>query len=160
MATFQKILACVDFSDYSPEVLDYSLTLAKMFKAKIVAFNVINKRDVDAVATASRYYPHMVSVKQFLEKAREERTTKMHTMLEEMDGAELIDVEIAIEAGVPFEVILQAVDTYHIDLVVLANKGRGDLARTLLGSNAEKVFRHCPVPVLNVRNPKRFGRKI
>ena len=64
-----------------------------------------------------------------------------------------------IDTGVPFECILQAIETEGIDLVVMANKGRSNIARVLFGTAAEKVFRHSPVPVVSVRDRERFTRQ-
>ncbi|MFU8770301.1 MAG: universal stress protein, partial [Desulfotignum sp.] len=59
------------------------------------------------------------------------------------------------------ECILKTADAEDVDLIVIANKGRGNLARVLFGSAAEKVFRHSKVPVVCVRDPEKFkqGRK-
>lgn len=159
MVAIRKILACVDLSDYSKDTVDYAVTLGKLFNAEVVMFNVINKRDVDAVATAGRYYPGMVNVDAFLKRAKEDRLERIDELIASVEGSKDVTSTIRIQSGVPFEEILLAAQEEKVDLVVLGNKGRSNLARTLLGTNAEKVFRHCPVPVLNVRNPQKFGRR-
>jgi nucleotide-binding universal stress UspA family protein len=59
----------------------------------------------------------------------------------------------------PSEQILKTIETEDIDLVVMANKGRGNISKFLFGSAAEKVFRHSPVPVISVRDPEKFRRE-
>jgi nucleotide-binding universal stress UspA family protein len=41
----------------------------------------------------------------------------------------------------------------NADLIVMATEGRTGLSHLLIGSVAEKVVRHSPVPVLTVRPP-------
>jgi nucleotide-binding universal stress UspA family protein len=41
-----------------------------------------------------------------------------------------------------------------IDLIAMATHGRGGVARMLLGSVADKVVRHSPVPVLTTRGTR------
>ncbi len=67
-------------------------------------------------------------------------------------------VSLIIEVGIPSLQILHVVETEGIDLIVMANKGTGNIERVLFGSAAEKVFRHSPVPVLSVRDRKNFNR--
>lgn len=45
------------------------------------------------------------------------------------------------------------------DVIVMSTLGRTGLAHLLIGSVAEKVVRHAPVPVLTVRAPIRKARR-
>lgn len=67
-------------------------------------------------------------------------------------------MQIRVELGIPFRAILETIEAEDVDLVVMGNKGHGNVIETLFGSTAEKVFRHSPVPVLSIRNGTRSRR--
>lgn len=58
-------------------------------------------------------------------------------------------VECRVVVGSPYETILDA--AAEVDSIVMATHGRTGLAHVLIGSVAEKVVRHAPVPVLTIR---------
>jgi nucleotide-binding universal stress UspA family protein len=56
-----------------------------------------------------------------------------------------------IDGGKAAETIVQAAERLNVDAISLASRGRGGLARALLGSVAEEVVRRSTRPVLVVR---------
>jgi len=157
MRKIARILACIDFSDYSQETLDYAVALAPK-EAGIIIINVINSRDLSAVRAVSAYFPEPDVVEQYIEKNMIARKKNIQKMIDEHYADSKDRFTSIVCAGVPFEEILETVEKEQVDLVVIGSKGRSNLARTLFGSNAEKVFRHSPVPVLSIR--ERTGSRL
>jgi nucleotide-binding universal stress UspA family protein len=52
------------------------------------------------------------------------------------------------------DTIVQEARDAGCDLVVMGTHGRRGFNRVLMGSDAEIVLRHCPLPVLLVRHPE------
>jgi nucleotide-binding universal stress UspA family protein len=153
-----KILACVDFSDYSLAVLEYALELAEAH-TQILVYNVINQRDINMLESVCCYVPDKINAETYIKDMKKERVGKIRTMLKEHFFENKSQMNFKVDVGIPSEAILRTIETEAIDLVVMANKGRGNLARFLFGSSAEKVFRHSPVPVASVRESKKFKRE-
>ena len=59
----------------------------------------------------------------------------------------------AVRFGDPVTEILRDADDYGADLIVMSTAGRRAIARVVLGSVAEAVFRRADVPVLLQRVP-------
>ncbi|WP_129116486.1 universal stress protein [Halegenticoccus tardaugens] len=66
-------------------------------------------------------------------------------------GSVGVETVTAVVQGGPHRTILDYVDEYGVDLVVMATHGRRGLERYLLGSVTERVVRTSPAPVLTVR---------
>ncbi len=158
MKGIKRVMVCVDLSDYSIMTIEYALALVRGLKTEILLFHVINSRDVDAVRTVSPYFPGTLSAESYIERVKTERHREIKEMIEQHFFADKPQMSILMHVGTPFDAILKAIKTENIDLVIIANKGKSNLIGTLHGSNAEKVFRHSPVPVLSVRSRERFGR--
>ncbi|MBU2453048.1 MAG: universal stress protein, partial [Proteobacteria bacterium] len=133
-----KILACVDFSDFSLMVLEYAVELAKAPNTEIVVLNVINQRDINSIQMAVPYFPaaftNGIDVEEYIKTLKKDRNEKLKLLIKENFLNEKSMMSIKIDTGVPFECILKAIETEDIDLVVLANKGRGNISRVLFGS--------------------------
>ncbi len=158
MVRINRILACVDLSDYSNRTMEYAVAMARGMMADIVILNVINVRDVEAMKIAAAHHPEYVNVEQFIEKTKSDRFNRIQTLISEHFSSDSSKMTSLVEIGVPFRTILEVIDREKIDVVVQGNKGRGNIAGTLFGSNAEKVFRHSPVPVFSVRDGSSHNR--
>jgi len=102
--------------------------------------------------------PESQYVDTYIERVHNRRLAKMAKMIDEHFILDKSRMETLVRVGVPYIAILDTVKAEDIDLLVLANKGRGNQEGTLHGSNGEKIFRHSPVPVLSYRNKDSFRR--
>lgn len=152
MKQIRRIMAAVDLSEYSKDVLEYAGNLAAGAKGDLVVVNVINNRDIEALQRAATEISGF-SVDVWVTKQKEERLASVQKLIEETGLSEL-PIKAVFREGVPSRELIKAIEEEGVDLVVMGVKGRGDAPGVLVGSTAEKVFRRCPVPMLNVRSPE------
>jgi nucleotide-binding universal stress UspA family protein len=150
MQGVKTILAAIDFSEYSPQVLRFASALAQDLRAQLVVVNVINQRDVNAVEMVERDCPTL-SAQNYIQTVFSERLRLADTLLAEEAADENLPKKRVVKVGVPFREILATVEEEKADILVMGTRGRGNIAGVLFGSTAEKVFRRCRVPLVSVR---------
>jgi len=149
MSNIKKIMVAVDFSEYSSQVVDYAGRLAEALGAELIFVNVINQRDVDIVKQVAMY-TDKISVKSYVDGLKQDRAEEMLKLLEEKTCTRIPN-RFVIKKGVPFAELVETAREERVDMVIMGTKGRGNIAGILMGSQAEKMFRHCPVPLLSIR---------
>jgi nucleotide-binding universal stress UspA family protein len=149
MSKTKKIMVAVDFSQFSTNITDYAGRLAKDLGAELIFVNVINQRDVNMVEKVTAYTDKL-SVRDYVNDLKELRTAEMQKILQETSCTQIPN-RFTIKIGVPFAELIETAKAEKVDIVVMGAKGRGNITGMLLGSQAEKMFRHCPVPLLSIR---------
>lgn len=141
----KRILVPLDGSDHALKALYYAVHLAKLLGARIDTLRVVEPT----------VYPEGLSVPQrnydqddvALKLAREHTREVGGRMIP--DG---IKWRNRVLNGNPYVEIVQYAKDEKIDLLILTTHGRTGLKHFLVGSNAEKITRHAPCPVLVVRD--------
>ena len=145
----RTVMAAVDFSPWSPDILGWAGRLAKINGAKLHAFNCISAKEISWVK--SHYIPeNTFELEQFLPKEKQRRHDLLADQIKTAGLNGMEGVEITIDSGVPYEQILSTAQDTGTDILVLGPRGRSRSARFSLGSTVEKIFRHSPVPVLRL----------
>lgn len=149
MKDIERILATIGFSKYSEGIISYAAQLAERLNCRLIIANVVNIRDVQAVSGIESM-GYNVDPEEYRDVVIKERTA----LLEEMLARASVDrekVKMVFRVGHPVDKLLEIIEEEKIDMVVMGPKGRTDFEQVLVGSVAEKMFRHCPVPLLSYR---------
>jgi nucleotide-binding universal stress UspA family protein len=149
MPEVNKILVAICFSEYCPGTFAYATRLATQLQAELVLANVINIRDVQAIGKIESM-GYSISAKDYVKGVKEERRAELDKMLAD-SGFPKEKSKSILKVGHPFEELLRITKEEKVDMVVMGAKGRSNLEHLLVGSVAEKMFRHSPVTVVSYR---------
>ena len=150
-----RIMVACDLSDHSIKALGIAAGLAKDLNTEMIIVNIINQRDITAMEGAIRKIGMQVdnfptTIGEYVDGLKEERIADIKKRLAKIDGP-IPPYDIRIATGVPFKRLIEVAGDEKPRMIVIGTKGRSNLTGVILGSTAEKMFRHCPFPLLSVR---------
>jgi len=137
--TFQHILFATDFSDTADRALPYAVEIARRSMATIHAVHVISPDAYPALPPAE--WPELA---QDMEEFRARKKNQLELELLELPH------EFIFLRGDVWENLEEVIRKKNVDLLVLGTHGRTGIAKALMGSVAEKIFRQASCPVLTV----------
>jgi nucleotide-binding universal stress UspA family protein len=142
MIDIKRILVPVDFSEPSKKAVNYGLSLALQFEARLVLTHIVptNVGMVYTFPTESFAF----------EKDQAAFAKSMLPSLVPEAYRDRIDLETIVKVGVVLDELLAIVKDDKIDMVVMGTHGRNAVERFFLGSLTERMLRKLPVPILTV----------
>ena len=147
---YQEILIPTDGSEPSQKAAQHGLTLAKEMNASVSALYVGEVMHIPSPVPG----PVPIMMEEQGEVLREAGQKIVDDVVEK--GKKIgVTVTPMVVIGHPADQIIKQAEDY--DLVVMGTMGKSGLSHLLMGSVAEKVVRHSPVPVLVVP-PKIKGK--
>ncbi len=144
----KRILVAHDFSNDSELALSYGLLLAQEYQAEVHLMHVLPYAPVPASKGMS-----MTESEAF-----EDATKRLQGSIPE-EVYLWCKVKQAIRSGQPYREILTYAEEQNIDLICMGVHGAGFAMRALFGSNADRVLRQAPCPVLITRPLRPFVKE-
>jgi nucleotide-binding universal stress UspA family protein len=139
----KRILVGVDGSEPSMKAAQLAAEIAIRFGARVTLAYVVPRLllppDAYGLTVADVEQEHRV----FGEKLLAHALTRL--------GESGVQVDTVVLSGPPAEGLAESAQAVDVDLVVVGSRGRGAVARMLLGSVTDRLVHICPKPVLVVR---------
>ena len=134
MKLFEKILCPIDFSEHSVRALLWTQHLAKHYQAPVTILHVLEP------------YPILADIGINYDAYCSAVMRDMQSFLAPLS----IPYETVHSSGTPAEKIVTLASSVGASLIVLGTRGLRGAAHRLIGSTAERVIRHSPVPVMTI----------
>lgn len=146
----KKILIPTDFSELSEYALHTAEKMATSMGAELHALKVLP-------APGDAYFDdkgNMLNCQDYdmtkFEKERMENEAQIKEWLKDAS----VEVHVVVKFGNMIDDIVEYVKSNAIDLVVMGTSGASGWKEMFVGSNAEKVVRYSPAPVLTIKCDK------
>ena len=142
---FRDVLVAVDESDAADKAVTLAAGLSRTVGARCVLCNVADTRNLYAKALTYGYDPA-----EFVDQMRAHGRDVVERAREQAGfAADMADVTVVEDEPAPG--IIAEAERSGAAAIVIGSHGRRGLQRFFLGSIAEHVVRHSPIPVVVVR---------
>ncbi|WPG41362.1 universal stress protein [Variovorax sp. EBFNA2] len=147
MSVYKHILVPLDGSPTADRGLREAIRLASDLKSELRLLHVINDFPmVMEISTISSFEAGLLRM-----RAHGESVLSKALALADAAGVQARTVLREVTQGRVADIVIEEADKAACDLIVMGTHGRQGLSRLALGSDADRVARSSPVPVLLVR---------
>lgn len=146
---FERILVPLDGSPRAEQALPVAARIARASGGSVILLQVVSP-PID-------YGGGLTQTPLMTEEVIETELALSSSYLDRVAKArELAEIETTTEVmfGLPAQDILAIAESRSVDLIVMCSHGRTGFTRWVLGSVAQKIAHHCPVPLLVLREGK------
>ncbi len=143
----ERIMAALDGSIYSENVLPYARAISKAFGSELILMSV------PAVPDVENYRAPADVVESIRSKAVENIQKFLEAVARSLreDG---VNVRTLVTGSMPARTIVEAAEQEGADMIMLTSRGRGGLALLMMGSVAQRVVQSTQSPVFMVPIPE------
>ena len=150
MQTFRKILFATDFSDCAAHAQIYAFAFAPRFKAELHIAHAVDT----TYPSYAGVYGFGVEVEHHIADVKKQARQDLAAVACAARGAGLT-AHTHLLIGRPAEAVVDEAQKLDCDLIITGTHGRGGFDHFLFGSNAERIVRFSPIPVLAVKPRER-----
>jgi len=144
---YAKILVPIDGSETSTLGLNEAIRLAKNQGGRIRLINIVN----ELIVVLPEAYVNIERVIDEL-RARGKAILDSSEATVRSGGVEVDTTLVEAMGNQAGDKIIQQAKEWGADLIVCGTHGRRGIRRLVMGSDAEYIVRHTPVPILLVRS--------
>ena len=159
MQKIQKILCALDLTEFTPEVADYAVAVAKAFDAEILVIHV-----TPPLTQYAAFEVQPQALELFVDEVSAEAgKTMQEVVAEHFPG---VNAKGRVIIGYPSEEIIKTANAEDVDLIIMGTHGRQGVDLIIMGTHgrqgvdllifgsvADKVVKNAEMPVITVRPP-------
>ncbi len=134
-----KIIITTDLSKDKEVIIKEGLVLAKDLKAEVELVTIINKNIDYMPADIGMNFGDQWEAREYAAKTTLEDIKEKHPDL---------NIKVVVFLGDPKQDIIEYAIESKATIIVLGTHGRTGIQHLVMGSTAEYIIRHSPIPVL------------
>jgi nucleotide-binding universal stress UspA family protein len=144
----KTVLAPIDFSPVSRQVIDEAITIARGIDARLVLLHVVQLPAVLGTGVDEKDLP--VAFRLQVESDAVKNLGSLQRQLRD----EGVTAHAVHQVGVPGEQILEQADRLDADYIVIGSHGHGAFYDLIVGSTTSRVVTRakCPVMIIPLKN--------
>lgn len=151
MTNLNRVLVAHDFSDYSELALNYALSFAQEYQAELHLLHVVPSPVMGE--------PEIAWTTSSTEGVYHKAARNLQKSIPD-DAYLWCDIKTSVRWGKPYREVLAYAKENDIDLIFMGANGAGFGIQTLFGSNADRILRQSPCPIIVARPLKPLAPEI
>lgn len=157
----RRILAPVDFSEYSKNACLYALDLANKLKTDLKIFHVYYAPIIDLVPITDAYSVQVdmdINLREMEENARKKLISFVNEIksIANKEGMKDVKISYSLREGIIEDEVAVMAESYKPGIIAVGTKGKGEKQTEIIGSVVNRICDKTRVPVLAIPEKSEF----